>query len=195
MFGVFLSAMGRTSEALQELEEAHKLDPLSMQALLNLAVAHSEAGQHEQAISEFRTAIEKNPELGRAHAQLGEAYLAQGDLEASIKELQLALKLAESNLLILAYLGHAYAISGRTTEAQSILRKLDGWSGQRFVSPFDMAGVQAGLGHTDAAIALLEKAYEVFDPEVSRLLVDRRMDALRGDARFQALERHVGLRR
>jgi len=189
MFGVFLSAMGRTSEALKELEEARKLDPLSTQVLLNLAAAHRDGGQNERAISEFQTAIHKSPTLGRAHAELGEAYLAQGNLQASIKELQAAGR----SLRTLAYLGHAYAVSRNTANAKKILRELDGLSGQRFVSPFDIAGVQAGLGQIDAAIASLEKAYDVHDPELTRLLVDKRMDALRSDSRFRALERRVGL--
>jgi TolB-like protein/DNA-binding winged helix-turn-helix (wHTH) protein/Tfp pilus assembly protein PilF len=193
MFGAFLSAAGRTSEGLEELEEAQKLDPLSTQALLNLATANYEAGQNERAILELQTAIEKSPQLGRAHAQLGEAYLAQGDLDASIRELRTAITLSGRNLRILAHLGYADAVTGNTTEAQNILRELDALSHERFVSPLDMAGIHAGLGQTEAALMSLEKAYKVHDPQMSKLLVDKRMDRLRSDDRFQALERRVGL--
>jgi len=191
MFGVFLSAMGRTAEALEELEEARKLDPLSTQVLLNFAAAYRDSGQNERAIAEFQAALAKSPTLGRAHAELGEAYLAHGDLDASIRELQAAGR----SLRTLAYLGHAYAVSGNRTEAHKILGELDGLSRQRFVSPFDIAGVQAGLGQIEGAIASLAKACDIRDPEVSRLLVDRRMETLRSDVRFRALERRVGLLR
>lgn len=195
MFGVFLSAAGRTSEGMTEAQEARNIDPLSDNALFNLAVAHRDAGQSEQAISEFRTLLNKRPDLARAHAELGEAYLIHGDLNESLKELRNSIALSDRNPHTLAYLGYADAVIGKTTEAQNILRELDGLSHQRFVSPFDMAGIQAGLGQTDAAFALLEKACEVHDPLLSRLLVDERTKALRSDDRFQVLKRRVGMLR
>jgi len=191
MFGVFLSATGRASEALVEEQEARTLDPLSDNALYNLGVAYRDAEQNEQAIVTFRTLLDRRPGLGRAHQQLGVTYLAQGDLNASIKELKRAVDLSR-NPFSLAYLGYAYAVIGNKADAQSILRELNTSSRQQFVSPFEIAGIQVGLGQTEDALASLENACEARDPQMTRLLMDERMNALRSDVRFQALERRVG---
>ncbi|HET9832262.1 MAG TPA: tetratricopeptide repeat protein [Vicinamibacterales bacterium] len=195
MLGVFLSAAGRRSEGLTEAQEARTLDPRSDPALLNLAVALRDAGQTEQAISEFRKLVKKRPELGRAHAELGEAYLVHGDLDASLKELLTAVKLSDRNPRSLADLGYAEAVVGHKGEARKILHELNALSLQRFVAPFDLAIIQVGLGRTDEALASLEKACELHDPQLTRLRLDRRLDALRPNGRFRDLERRVGLAR
>jgi TolB-like protein/DNA-binding winged helix-turn-helix (wHTH) protein/tetratricopeptide (TPR) repeat protein len=195
MLGVLLSLTGRASEALEEEQEARKLDPLSDNALFNLAVAHRDAGQNEQAISEFRTLLDKRPELGRAHAELGATYLAKGDLIASIDELQKAVNVSGRKPRTLADLGYADAVIGNKSDAHRILRDLKDLSTRQFISPVDLAAIQAALGQTQAAFASLDKACEVHDPQVSRLLIDERLNALRTDARFHALERRVGLPR
>ena len=193
VFGVFLLDRGRTSEAQAEAQHARELDPLSAQALLNLANAHGEAGQNEQAITEYRKLLETNPDLGRAHTQLGLTYIAKRDFDAGIRELRAGVTLSHRNPPNLTNLGYALAVVGNKAEAQSILSELNALSRRRFVSPLGIAGIQSGLGQRDAAFASLEKACEVRDPLLSRLIIDSRLEPLRSDPRFQALARRVGL--
>jgi len=177
------------SEALR----AQELDPASVQSLLNVAIAHREAGQNEQAISEFRRALQNRPELARAHFQLGISYVVKGDLNSGITELQKAVTLSQRNPRFLAHLGYAEAVGGHTADATEILAELEEQSRRQFVSPVDIAEIHVSLAHKEQAFSLLEKACEARDPELTRLMIDSGMDAIRSDSRFDAVVRRVGL--
>jgi TolB-like protein/DNA-binding winged helix-turn-helix (wHTH) protein/tetratricopeptide (TPR) repeat protein len=194
VLAVFLSAKGSPEDVVAEARRARELDPLSAQALMNLGTVHREAGQNEQAIAELLEVLRGHSEMSRAHFQLGVSYFVKGDVHAALEELQTAVRLGR-NSRSLSYLGYVDAAIGQKTEALDILNELDALSHRQFVSPFDIAGVQIGLGLKDAALTSLEKACEVRDPEVTRLIVDDRMDALRSDSRFQNVLRRVGLAR
>ena len=92
----------------------------------------------------------------------------------------------------LSYLACAFAFSGETNQARTILGEVESKSGE-FVSPVDVAGIQLCLGQREAALASLEKACVVHDPALVTLLNDNRLVPLRSEARFQAVLRRVGL--
>ncbi len=58
---------------------------------------------------------------------------------------------------------------------------------------YDLAVIYAGLGEIDRAFSLLDESLTTHDPESMILPVDPRLDALRGDPRFGALLRRMGL--
>ncbi len=66
---------------------------------------------------------------------------------------------------------------------------------QRYVPAYSLAVIQLALGNKDEALRLLEKSYDdlaPFDTGVfGSIKIDRRLDALRGDPRFEALTRKV----
>ena len=66
-------------------------------------------------------------------------------------------------------------------------------SKRRYVSPFLIAMVYAGLDDKNAALEWLEKAYEVREGALRTIKVDPKLDNLRAEARFQDLLRRVGL--
>lgn len=191
----FLSASGRAEEALAEAQRAQELDPLSVGSILGVAAAYRAVGQYDRAITEFRKALEKDPSRPRAHFQLGATYVEKGELDEGIAELETAVKLSQGNQRFLAYLGYADAVAGKKSEAQKILRELNTISHQQYVSPFGIALVDMGLGQKEAALAWLERAYEVHDYQLTGLVGDFRLNPLHSDPHFQDLVRRVGLAR
>jgi serine/threonine-protein kinase len=63
------------------------------------------------------------------------------------------------------------------------------------VPPYDFAVIHAGLGEADQALAWLDRSLTARDPESMILPIDPRLDSLRGDPRFDALLRRMGLPR
>ena len=61
------------------------------------------------------------------------------------------------------------------------------------VSPLDLARLQAQSGQAEAAFASLQGALAERSPGLVFLKVDRAWDRIRGDPRFAALVRHVGI--
>ncbi len=59
---------------------------------------------------------------------------------------------------MLSLRGYILAKMGRTTDAEQVLNTLNGIAGDRYVPPYAMALVHAGLGQTDQAFQWLDKA-------------------------------------
>ena len=109
----------------------------------------------------------------------------------AIAEFQKGIDLSKSPLMI-ALLGHAYAISGKTSQARQVLAQLQR-PDQGYVSPYTVAAIYAGLGEKDQAFKLLEKAYEARDIWLVNLKIDPVLAPLRSDQRFQNLLERIGL--
>jgi len=72
----------------------------------------------------------------------------------AIESLETAVKLSPGNLTFKADLARVYAVSGKTKEAEEILRNLIDLSTQIYVPPFDIAVVYVGLRQKDRAMML-----------------------------------------
>ena len=110
--------------------------------------------------------------------------------QKAIAEFQDALARSGGNSRFLGALGHAYAISGKRSDAQRIV---DGLRSQQPQLPaYDMATVYAGLGDKDKAFESLEKACEQHDFHLAfSFNVNPMFDSLRSDARFTTLVRRM----
>jgi hypothetical protein len=77
---------------------------------------------------------------------------------------------------------------------EKILRDLLQRSKTKYVSPYMIATIYAGLGDKNKAFEFFEKAYQERSPDIPWFLkADLRIDNLRSDPRFQDLLHRVGL--
>jgi hypothetical protein len=90
-----------------------------------------------------------------------------------------------------AYMGYAYAMSGKRDAALAILHKLK--STKEYVSQADLSILYAGLRNKEEAFQSLERAYDAHDLQLQLLKVEPHYDSLRSDPRFTDLMRRVGL--
>jgi enoyl-CoA hydratase/carnithine racemase len=103
------------------------------------------------------------------------------------KALERAVELAPGNTLHLAQLGEAYGMVGQPERAREILRQLEELGRQRYVSPYHLAYVHAGLGEHDRAIDCLERAHAERAGAVYGVKGSFLFDMLRPHPRFRAL--------
>ena len=94
-----------------------------------------------------------------------------------------------------AALGHAYAISQKTSEANKILDELNELSKQAYVSPLEIAQIHVALGNNEKAFQLLEKAYAEHSFHLVNLNVSPLFKSVRSDPRFQDLVQRIGFPR
>jgi hypothetical protein len=87
---------------------------------------------------------------------------------------------------MLSLRGYILAKSGRTRQAEEVLRTLKSMERERYVPPYAIAVVHAGLGQRDSAFEWLDRAYAARDVHLLHLL-DPKWDALRDDPRFRRL--------
>jgi serine/threonine-protein kinase len=79
---------------------------------------------------------------------------------------------------------------GATDRALAALAEMEREHGE--TSAYQVAGVYASLGRTDDAFHWLERAYELRDPGMTDLLVDRLLVPLHSDPRFDDLLAKMG---
>ena len=124
---------------------------------------------------------------------LGQAYEQKGMLKEAIVEFGRASSLSAGGSMYAASLAHALGLAGRRVEALKVLDGLSSKAARGFVSSYDLAIARLGIADKDKAFELLRAAAEERSPRVAFLGVDPRFGGLRGDGRFRALLRSIGL--
>jgi tetratricopeptide (TPR) repeat protein len=95
---------------------------------------------------------------------------------------------------MIANLGHAYAASGKRSEALKIIEQLQELiNRQSYVSPYSIALIHAALEDANEAFKWLDQAYRERDESFIHLKVDPRLDHLRSDPRFTERLRLINL--
>jgi TolB-like protein/Tfp pilus assembly protein PilF len=192
-YAYFMAFHGRFDEALERIEVARRLDPLSLPIVDSVGEFLYFARRYEEAIVEFRKALEMDPAFLPSCINLGRAYEQVGMFSEAEGLFTKAMQITGESIDALAALGHTYAISARTDATLEVLAQLAELATHRYVSPYALALLHAALGEIDEAFKWLEKA---FDERVEWMIytnVDPRLDPLRSDARFNHLIRRLGL--
>lgn len=192
-YSSFLVALERFDEAIAEAKRAQELEPFSFIASSHQGWILYLAGRNDEAIKEGTKLLDLDANFFPALRYRGLAYEQKGMYREAISDFQKAVKLSGSPL-ILALLGHAYAVSGQKAEARRVLDELRNLQERRFVSPYTVAAIHAGLGEKDQSFKWLERAYEERDIWLMNLKVDPAFTKLQSDRRFPDLLTRVGLR-
>jgi tetratricopeptide (TPR) repeat protein len=190
-YAELLTSCRRFDEALAAAEKARDLDPLS--AVLGVLPAWIRyfAREYDRAIGLARRAVNLDPDFSFAHFVLGLALEGKGDAARAVGSFEHAVRLSPGAGDYEAALGHACARSGDEAGARSLLATLEASSSERFVSPFALALVALGLGDHERALRLLERGAEERAHDLYFLAVDPRLDPLRDEPRFVALEKRI----
>ena len=122
----------------------------------------------------------------------GQALEAVGDHDLALQALATAARLSGQNSKPISLTGYILARTGRTAEARDVLGALEMASRQRYVPPYALALVHAGLGDADAAFDWLDRAYAARDVHLMFLTVDAKWDRYRPDPRFTRLLARCG---
>ena len=133
-----------------------------------------------------------DPNFFRAYIWLGRALEEKGRYVEAIAQFQKARQLDDTPI-VLAVIGHAYAASGRKSDAQRVLDELKELSKRIYVDSYFVAAIHASLGNKDEAFKELETAREERSTWLGRLKVEPNFDSLRSDPRFTNLVQRIGL--
>lgn len=192
-YALYLTAMGRSGEAIAAICRAQQIDPLSLALHHHAAWVYCHARRYDDAITYCREALEMEPNFPLCALWLGVACTEKGMHEEALTSTQ---KVWESGLMDIAigFHGHACARAGRRSEAEDLLQQLMKPGQPFYVDPYHVSVIQAGLGELQCAIDSLEKAYQERSLFLSCWIkCDPRLDPLRADPRFNDLLRRLGL--
>ncbi len=187
----YMSIRGRHSEAIAEFNRVIKLEPISRVFRGQFGLIFYRARRYAESIEQCRKALEIDSNYANALWFQALSLEQTGEFPAAVAALESAVSLSNAPHFR-ALLGRLYALTAERGKALDILNDLTALSGQRYVSPFDLALVYVGLGDLSSAFRLLEEAYQ---QRVFRLieLTMPMFDNLRSDVRWQDLIGRLGL--
>jgi TolB-like protein/DNA-binding winged helix-turn-helix (wHTH) protein/Flp pilus assembly protein TadD len=182
-----LSQEGRHAEAEPLMRRGRELDPLNPLSYALSSQVAFQARDYAGALQYANRAIALDQEFWIGHQMRGQALEELGDHDLALKALATAARLSGQNSKPISLTGYILGRSGRTAEARDLLGALELASHQRYVPPYALALVHAGLGDADAAFAWLDRAYAARDVHLMFLTVDVKWDRYRRDPRFGEL--------
>ncbi len=155
-----LSNVGRHDEALQAIQQARVLDPFSLITNTMYGQFLYHAGQLEASIQQFRATLDMEWRFWIAHICLAKSYEQQGMYSEALAACDAAGEFSGGNSEALSLAGYVYAVSGERARAEAKIQQLLEQRAKRYVPPYSVALVFAGLGETETALQWLEQAFE-----------------------------------
>jgi len=188
----YLTAMGRSEEAILEMKIALELEPASLVMNTFMGATLYYAGRYDEAIDQCRRTVEMDPNFAVAHWYLGLAYEEKQLLGAATEEFRKAISLSGGSPLMKAALGRVYAKAQKTQEAHEMLNELNGLAKGQYASAYELATIYVALGNNEEAFQLLAKAYAEHSFHLANLSVSPQFKSVRSDPRFQDLVQRIG---
>jgi TolB-like protein/DNA-binding winged helix-turn-helix (wHTH) protein len=192
--GHVLSQMGRHREAEPLMLRARQLEPLyAFPPAMSGQVAF-QARNYSGAVEYATQAVGLDPEFWIGHISRAQAYERLGQYDRALEGATTAARFSGQNSKALSLRGYVLARAGRADEAREVLRAMRTAAQQRYVPPYALALIHAGLGEADATFEWLDRAYAAHDVHLIFLPVDPKWDPYRNDPRFVALLERCGFR-
>lgn len=192
LYGFFLNAMGRKTEALAEHQRAKELDPLNLRINQWLGTYYYYNRDFDRAISEYKKTLEMYPQEAFLHELLARTYEEKGSYDAAFSEWVTASKLMGDTELTNA-LQEAYRQGGYRQAVQAVWRtrldRLTAKAKDSYVSMFEIADAHMRLGNREKALEYLQKACSEKTNGMNLIKIDPIFDPIRQDPRFAAIHR------
>ncbi len=190
-YAVYLGSMGRVDEGLAQIRMARELDPLSIIISTAMGRIYLNGRRYDEAIEQLRKTLDEEPDFAEAHFQLALAFEGKRMYEDAVREFQKYIELSGDRTMT-AWVGRAYAVWGKRSEAERYLQEAIKSASGQTVSSYPIAAIYAAMGDKERALEWLEHVYADRSYYVIHLKTDPVFDSLRSDPRFQDLMRRIG---
>jgi len=127
--------MGKHERALELVERARKLDPLTINLITNQGQFLFHAGRYDDSIASLQQTIELNPNHWLPRMFIARTYIEKGMFREAIASCEYAKQLGSSSLELAALEGWSYAKLGDKGKARASLKELEQISEGRYVPP------------------------------------------------------------
>jgi len=190
---VFLASMKEDHPAAAvEVSLARELDPLSILIRVSEGWILYFARQFDRLIVHARETIELDENCVQAYNHLGLAHIAIGAPGRAIAALGEADR-RFGDPISLAWLAMACGEAGEPEKARAVLRRMQETAASGYMPSLCLSWVHIGLREHEAALDLIQKAYDEHDPVVLWLRVFPIFDPLRGEPRYEQMVARLNL--
>ena len=184
---MFYATQGRFEEALEMVEQARTVDPLTFAMPPAETFVRLCQRDFKTAVAAGKRAVELHPYHPLGRALFACALQEAGELEEARKQYQLAHIMCPDLHWLRVMEGVSLAQLGRKREASEALEEMQQMRETDYVDAYFVALLYHALGRTEGAFRELERAVEENSATLFLLDVDPRVDVLRKDPRFAGL--------
>jgi tetratricopeptide (TPR) repeat protein len=180
-----LITQGRFDEAVEVMNKARELDPLSLFMNARVGMAFYCARRYDEAKAMLETTLEVDPSFPQARYFLSLVYSMEGRYDEAIEIIP-----EES---FRAWVAVLHALNGDTDKAHEVMNDVLSRGSARYHWPSVRASFCFALGDLDGCFEWLAKAVEEKDPRLPNMMRSPFTDSLRDDPRFNAILEKMGL--
>jgi TolB-like protein/Tfp pilus assembly protein PilF len=175
---------GRMKEAMEQVEIALKLDPLNILCKTEYGLTLYFSRRYEDAITTFKEVLKMDPANQLALESLPGAFHQIGKQKEEMEGWKSFYSIIFKDFTNVFDLGYSKAgyVGALNLEADTLVAQ----SKTNYINPWEIALIYSCAGNKERAMDLLERAYEVHDPNVVFMLYPL-FDILRNEPRFQEL--------
>ena len=192
-YATLLEVLGRTDEAIVEVNKARELDPLSLLISRNTGRAYYYARRYDRAIQIWQETAEMDRSFPAVNNWLTWVYEAQGDYQQAIESHLKQEALTGMNAASLESLRKSYESGGWKTYWQRDLELHQEELKEPLSDRYEIIQLYRRLDRADDTFKWLNKACDERSIWLIWLKVDPAVDGLRSDPRFTELMKRVGL--
>ncbi len=192
-YALFLSVHSRLDEALQEIQTAYALDPLSAGVNTGLARVYHFRGEYDKAVAQIMKTLELDPDYAEAHFALGMTYYRTKEYDKAIMSLKQANELSGRRPVVLGVLGGVYAKKGEINAAKQLLTELElppMNNDKRYAISF----IKYNLGQQDEALDILEQLLDAKYGILIYMKVERDFFENSNGPRYQRMLKKMGFK-
>lgn len=187
-YAQMLSFLGRTDEALEMVDRAIEVDPVTpMVEDVKFAILES-AGRFDEGlkIAEERYNFDKQNQTARRALPTFLFHTGQYERAIAVTE-EMAVTDRGRQFIWSSLLATLYSKIGNPTKAGEHLQKLEEMSKENSKADYSLAINYAEFGRIDDAFAALEKCFELREERLVWINVEPRVASIRDDPRFHQL--------
>jgi TolB-like protein/Flp pilus assembly protein TadD/predicted Ser/Thr protein kinase len=204
-YAEYLICWGDAEKAIAEIRRAQELDPLSPVVNSTYGRILLQARRYDGALAQAQKTLQMDANFYPGHQLLAEVYEQRGRFEEAITEGQRAATLAGENAeeagrrALLLRRGYARNGAKGYWEQRLQLAMKDARQSKDLPyeladsSPYQLAVLNARLGRNEAAVGLLQKAFNEADFGLYYLKTAPALDGLRSDPRVASLMLRIGV--
>ena len=193
-FALALASMGKSVDALSEIETAERLDPRSLSIKAAAAIVHFFAGQYDEALGVADRALAMDPRFVPAHKVKRWVFAANGNLAAARESMERERLYAGWDETDPGWQIIECQLSGDSSAERSTALKIleeairsEGVKGNDFYFAFEIALAYNHLGQKDKALGWLERSEAARTHGFNLMEMDPRIGNLKNEPRFQRL--------
>jgi TolB-like protein/DNA-binding winged helix-turn-helix (wHTH) protein/Tfp pilus assembly protein PilF len=188
---LYLSAMGRSATAIEEIKRSIELDPVSVSAYDAAGAIYFDARQFDKIIEVAQRINELSPNDPRAMGHFSNGYLHQGKMKEALEFAERAVDVSNRNPLFLCLLAGTQHRAGLRKEAEQTLAEVTQIASKDYVPDVFLAIANLWMRGPEAAMPLLQRAYESRDGYVVIIKSTPWFDPMRDHPGYRDLVRRM----